>query len=151
MLKEQLHLSLTDLEKNDWGEPSFGSYAVPQCHALRKKRLMDLSHEEIRLAIGQQIGLPYLVPLALDVLKEDPLVDVTFYDGDMFQVVLGVEADFWSQNPDLWEQALDVSEEFWRQAAADPTRLGSQEKRIRIQYDVFLGNCPPRRRKKGRR
>ena len=154
MLKDQLHLSLTDLEQHDWGEPSFGSYVVTQCHALRKKHLMDLSHEEIRLAFGQQIGLPYLIPLAFAVLREDPLIGVTFYDGDLFQVVMSVEAGFWSQNPDLWQQALDISEEFWRLAAADSTRLGRQEEDIRAKYakyDAFLDNCPPKRRKKGRR
>ena len=40
---------------------------------MRRKPLRDLSDEELRLAIGQQIGLKFLVPVALERLVANPL------------------------------------------------------------------------------
>src|SRR5262249_51831441 len=51
--------------------------------------------------IGQQISLLFLVPLALEKLEEDPLVEGSYYPGDLLKVVVEIPADFWSVHTDM--------------------------------------------------
>jgi hypothetical protein len=51
--------------------------------------------------IGQNIGLPYLVPLAIEFLQQNPLVAGDFYEGDLLNNVLSIDLHFWHTRPDL--------------------------------------------------
>ncbi len=51
--------------------------------------------------IGQHIGLPFLIPLALETLDEDPLVEGSYYPGDLLKVVLEVPQSFWGVHTDM--------------------------------------------------
>jgi CDI immunity proteins len=57
--------SLEELEGAVSGEPDYDSYLVSTIHRLRRKPLNEFSVEDLRIMIGQQIGLRYLVPLAI--------------------------------------------------------------------------------------
>ena len=68
--------SIEELE-NDFREDSdFGSYVVQTSQRARKKPLSQLSKEEVRLLIGQKIGLRYLIPVALSILRELSLIHI---------------------------------------------------------------------------
>lgn len=51
--------TLEVLERQIWGDPEFNSHLVRTCHQLRKIPLKDLTPENLRMLIGQQIGLTY--------------------------------------------------------------------------------------------
>jgi hypothetical protein len=61
-----------------------------RCHALRTKPIDELAVEDLRLMIQQQIGLQYLVPIALQNLRENPLAEGDLYPGDLLVAVLRV-------------------------------------------------------------
>lgn len=82
------HLTLEQLEKDVWQEPEFHSYLVVNCHQLRKKRLCDFTVEDLRIMIGQEIGLKFLVPKAIEALSKNPFAGGDFYDGDLLVQVL---------------------------------------------------------------
>ena len=86
---------LQELEGDDWGEAGFDSSLVRTCHRLRRVPLTDFGAEDLRIMIGQQIGLPFLVPLALETLQRDPLTEGDFYPGDLLGAVLALPATFW--------------------------------------------------------
>ena len=92
--------TLDELDPPAWGEPDFHSHLVRTCHALRRKPIGEFSVEDLRIMIGQQIGLPWLVPMALEVLEHDPLAEGDYYPGDLLHNVLTVEPAFWSRE---WE------------------------------------------------
>jgi hypothetical protein len=100
--------TLQELEGQDWGEPTFGSSLVTTCHRLRRKRLDDFNVEDLRIMIGQKIGLPFLVPIALERLAVDPLVDGDFYPGDLLAMVLQVDDAFWNAHHDLCDQIRPI-------------------------------------------
>jgi hypothetical protein len=56
--------------------------------------------DDLRLIITQGLGLPYLVPLALDHLEENPLAEGSLYRGDLLMAVAGVDDDYWQGHPD---------------------------------------------------
>jgi hypothetical protein len=61
--------TLTQLENDDWGAPTDNSFTKTNGHHLRKKPLCDFTAEDLQFMIGQQISLPILMPMALDVLE----------------------------------------------------------------------------------
>ncbi len=52
--------------------------------------------------VGQNIGLSFLIPLALEKLAENPLASGDFYPGDLLKNVLDVKPEFWQENPELY-------------------------------------------------
>jgi len=94
--------TLEALEKKKWQPADFDSFLVKRTHELRKKALNDFTIEDLRIMIGQQIGLDYLVPLALEVLKGNPFAEGDFYEGDLLQNVLKIESWFWNDNKQYW-------------------------------------------------
>ena len=111
--------SLQQLESRDWGEPTFDSHLVTECHRLHKVPLCDYTVEDLRITIGQNIGLEYLVPLAIEKLRENPLVEGNCYPGDLLSNVLGADAAFWRAHPDLHKQLILITERAISIASAD--------------------------------
>jgi len=89
-------LTLDALDPPAWGPPTYPSSLVQTCHRLRQVPLDEFTPGDLRIMIGQDIGLQWLIPLALDVLEKDPLVEGTFYEGDLLVTVLQVESEFWA-------------------------------------------------------
>src|SRR6266513_2042283 len=87
--------TLEQLENSDWSEPEYDSYLVTTMYRLRRKPLNEFTVEDLRIMIGQHIGLRYLIPFAIERLSEDPLVAGDFYRGDLLKNVLSVQPDFW--------------------------------------------------------
>jgi hypothetical protein len=78
---------------------------------LRRKPIGGLTVEDMRLLIGQDVGLAYLLPLAVEVLRVDPLAEGDMYAGDLLAAVLTRRAEVWSESPELrWEVRVIVSE-----------------------------------------
>ncbi|MEH0547714.1 contact-dependent growth inhibition system immunity protein [Streptomyces sp. B21-105] len=61
---------------------------VATAHTLRRRPIRELTVEDMRLLIGQDIGLAYLLPLALEVLRENPMAEGDMYAGDLLSAVL---------------------------------------------------------------
>ena len=87
--------TLEEIEKQDWGEPSHDSYLVRTIHALRRRPIGDFTVEDLRISIGQQMGIEHLMPLALDHLEVDPFARGDFYRGDLLKVVMEAEPGYW--------------------------------------------------------
>lgn len=68
----------------------------------------DFTAEDLRIMIGQKIGLKFLVPLALKKLAEDPLASGDFFPGDLLQNVLRLGRDYWKDNFDPRTAAREV-------------------------------------------
>src|SRR5438105_10383759 len=103
-----LDKSLQDLEQSDWGEPKYDSHLVTTVHRLRRVPLRALGIEDLRIMIGQNIGLAYLIPLALDELQKRPLAEGDYYPGDLLSMVLRADPSFWHEHPDCRAEARDI-------------------------------------------
>lgn len=107
--EEERGKTLQELEGKDWGDGSyFPSHLVLTTHALRRKPLRDFTIEDLRIMIGQNLSLEYLIPLAIEQLQLDPLAAGDFYEGDLLASVLKVESDFWQKQPDLRRVVVDI-------------------------------------------
>lgn len=102
--------SLESLEKKTWPALSSdeGSYLIKTCNSLRKKQLQDFTTEELRIMIGQEIGLYFLIPLAIETLTDNLFAEGDYYEGDLLKSVLDVDTKFCEDNKDYWKQLNEL-------------------------------------------
>lgn len=110
---------------------------VKRCHELRSKPLVDFTVEDLRLMIGQQIGLNRLVGLAHKRLQADPLVQGDYYRGDLLASVLGVDGAFWERSPDLDVEVGKLTEDLRERSELEPG--------LRDLIDTFIRDHSARR------
>jgi hypothetical protein len=87
-----------------------GSYLLSQLRRLRTVPLKELRMEDIRLLIGQSLGLGFLVPMALDHLEAHPLAAGDFYPGDLLKNVMEAPQSFWNNHTELRERLVNALE-----------------------------------------
>ena len=102
--------SLQELDGQDWGEPTFDSHLVTECYRLHRVPLSDFTVEDLRITIGQDIGLEYLVPLALERLHNDPFAEGAHYPCDLLVSVLGVRKEYWQAHPELHQRLAAIAD-----------------------------------------
>jgi CDI immunity proteins len=81
---------------------------VTTIHRSSRKPLDEFTAEDLRIMIGQNIGLNYLLPLAIEHLEENPLASGDFYRGDLLKNVLSIDLHFWREYPDLWWKVQEI-------------------------------------------
>jgi hypothetical protein len=97
--------SIENLEKDFWGQPPKDSTPlVGKVHRLRTIQIEKLEPKDIRLLIGQKVGLKFLIPVALDILNDNIFIDTDLYNGDLLQNVMQVDKNFWDENKELIEK-----------------------------------------------
>ena len=106
-----LSKSLEELQKEKWDRPDFDSNLAKECRRLWSLPLSELSVENLRMLVGQKIGLKFLVPVALDILEVNPLAEGDMYKGDLLANVAAVPDSFWQQYPELNNQLVEVKNE----------------------------------------
>ena len=91
--------SIEQLEKDIWKKPSeFPTDMVEKCYRFRKISIAELTNEQIRLLISQQIGVEYLIGIALEKLERNILTECDFYEGDLLVAVSSLPTEFWNEN-----------------------------------------------------
>jgi hypothetical protein len=125
--------SLQELESKDWGEPNFDSHHVQESHRLRRIPLKDFTTEDLRIMIGQNIGLGYLIHLAIEKLKQNPLAEGDFCAGDLLVNVLRSDAIFWLKHSDLKAELIQITDE-----AFEIPSIKIEFETIRDAYNLFL-------------
>ncbi|HET6994106.1 MAG TPA: contact-dependent growth inhibition system immunity protein [Chitinophagaceae bacterium] len=111
IMKVDLHKSLEQLENKVWGEPEYTSHLVTTLYRLRKKPLKEYTIEDLRISIGQNSSLDYLMPLAIEVLNKDILAEGDFYKGDLLHSVLTADIAYWKQHISEWSAVKALFEE----------------------------------------
>jgi hypothetical protein len=100
MDKTILTKSLDHLEGDRWPDPDDTvTRLVQEAHRLRSVPIGQMTTEDLRLLLGQAIGTEYLMPLALERLRRDPLAQGDFYPGDLLVGVLRTDTAYWSTHP----------------------------------------------------
>lgn len=103
MNKKTLNKSISELEGWKWTNDiptSEDSFVVRKSYELHNKKLKDYTGEDLRFSIGQKEGLEYIVPLAMNLLREDIFVETDFYKGALLENVLKLPQDYWKEHPD---------------------------------------------------
>jgi hypothetical protein len=121
--------SLQQLDGEDWGEPTYDTHLVTECHRLRRVPLDQFTVENLRIMIGQQIDLEYLLPLALEHLRADPLAEGAYYPGDLLSAVLRAGREIWQHHPDWQSEVAGMA------ARTAPFFAGNET--LEQSYEIF--------------
>ncbi|SIO47774.1 hypothetical protein SAMN04488055_4423 [Chitinophaga niabensis] len=105
-----LNKSIEQLENDYWKDIAFPTGLVERCYRYRRIPIGNLTAEQMRTLISQQLGIKFLMPLVLEMLKKDVLMEADLYEGDLLEVVLKIKAPFWEQNPSIKSQVLHLIE-----------------------------------------
>jgi len=105
--------SIAELEQKHWGPPTYSSSLVRTCTALRSKPLQDFGVEDLRIMIGQENNLAFLVPIALEFLHDDILVAGDMYNGDLLMNILRINPNYWLQHPNEKSFLLTIIRSQW--------------------------------------
>jgi len=92
--------TIEQLEANPWPEPPTDAPEfVRRCHSLRRLPIDQLAAGDLRVLIGQDIALKHLMPLALPLLKTNPLLEAEYFPGDLLAAAMRVAPEFWKAVP----------------------------------------------------
>jgi hypothetical protein len=93
--------------------------------------LKDLKWPDIRLLIGQDIGLEYLMPWAIDALAKRPLYSAELYEGDLLCACLRVDRGYWVKNISQWQKLNEILQ------SLDSAMKSVNEAREGFEHEVF--------------
>lgn len=89
-------VTIEELEGPQWPDPGPSwTRLIRRCHELRRVPLQEFTTEYLRLMLGQRIAVPILLPMAIDELAENPLVQGDMYPGDLLLAVLRLPLGSW--------------------------------------------------------
>ncbi|WP_298289014.1 contact-dependent growth inhibition system immunity protein [uncultured Lutibacter sp.] len=108
------NLSIEQLEKDYWKDYDFETDLVKNCYDLRKVPIKNLKPENIRLLIGQNIGVNYILRITFNILEKNPLIDSEFYEGDLLVTLIDYFTKYPNRNQELklFKILLDFPENF---------------------------------------
>ena len=84
------------------------SALAASCLGLYEKPLKDFTVENLPVMIGQSIGLEFLIPLAVELLRENPFIKGDYYPGDLLSATMQVEPGFWQTHRDLYWSVSEI-------------------------------------------
>jgi hypothetical protein len=104
---------------------------VARADKMRRKRVKDLTVQELRMMIHQNSSIKFLVPLAIERLQINSLLQGEGYEGDLLNAVLTVEKKFWLEDLKAY---IPLMEGLIKTALA----LANEKP---AQYKKFLDHC----------
>ena len=100
--------TLEELDGQRWDDPPADSTGlIKDVHRLRRIPVEDLTDDDTRLLLLQNVGSDWLVEVALDRLTDDPMAG-DLYPGDLLHAVLETQAGYWDSHPDQLMRLWDV-------------------------------------------
>ncbi|WP_158609827.1 contact-dependent growth inhibition system immunity protein [Micromonospora sp. CV4] len=132
--------TIEQLEREVWPDPGpDATFLVTRCTELRRKPLADFTAEDLRIMLGQAIGVPALLPLAVGILRDDPLVEGDHHPGDLLLQVLRLPHSAWSGLAAEREHLKAVLAHLLAgPALSDPDLPPREVKRFREAIEQFL-------------
>lgn len=94
--------------------------------------------------IAQQIGLATLMPMAIEVLSENPLAEGDFYPGDLLKVALEVDDEWYQAHSAHAQQLSDIAEEAIKRIYADTDEFPMTDDLTRVLLKTFENYCSRR-------
>jgi CDI immunity proteins len=116
-MKKDLSKSISEHEGWKWTSsiPSIenDSYLVCNLYELHDKPIVKMDLSDIRFMISQNVGLEYLVPLAIEKLTADIFLEATFYEGDLLfalLTIINLEPNYWHSHLNQKQDLINLFE-----------------------------------------
>lgn len=101
--------SLEQIENDYWRvPPPDTTRLVKTVHRLRRAPVGELQPEDLRLLVSQNVGLSVVVPIALRLIRDNPMVEGDLYPGDLLVAVLNVPRSYWRDHAEHCNKLVQV-------------------------------------------
>ena len=99
--------TLSDMLHKEWRDeiPYDDSSVVQHMYYLFHTPARRWTVEDYRYLVEQETALDIILPKVYEILQFDIKADGGFYEGDLLNAVLQINADFWEQHKDLYNTA----------------------------------------------
>lgn len=94
-----------------WPEPENPTYLVRSVHEARQRPLSELDAEQVRVLLSQEVDVEAVMPLALEMLARDPMLEGDYYPGAVLKAALTQQHDYWQAHPVQKNALLEVCEQ----------------------------------------
>lgn len=93
--------TLEQLDGTTWPDPGKESTGLMRTvHAARRIPVGDLDAAQLRALLRQHIGVPHIVPRALELVTAEPMLDAGYYPGDLLAALVDLGDEYWARNPE---------------------------------------------------
>ena len=126
--------SLEQLEGQRWPDPPTETTSlVRTVHEWRRRPVGTLEPHELARMIGQDVGLPWLLPLAVEILREKAPAQAAggFFDDDLLYAVVTRKPEVWAAEPELA-----------RELKVAVSMLANLSRYVRPEVEAFLAALP---------
>ena len=101
-----IHKTLIELEPEAWDPAGID----PALFRLASKPVRKLGPAELHALLNANLCLTYVVPLTLELLRDDPFLEATEFPGDLLMAALEADNRFWIEEYDLWVVMIEILE-----------------------------------------
>jgi hypothetical protein len=129
-----LDKTIKQLTRLDLSSDSWDSELINKIEKYINQPLKSLDTEALRLLIGQNIGLDFLIPMAVEKLKDNILAEGDYYPGDLVKNVLDSDKGFWIRHKDYHAKIVGLYNENLALLESD-----NSYRQIRKSFDLFKG------------
>ena len=126
--------SLEQLDGERWGDPPTDATSlVRTVHEWRRRPIGTLEPHELARLIGQNVGLPWLLPLGVEILQEEAAKQAAggFFDGDLLYAVVTRSPEVWTANPELAGELKTIL-----------SMLTGLSRYVKQEVEAFLASLP---------
>jgi hypothetical protein len=135
--------TIEELENDFWVEPLvFPTNLVKDIFLLRRKKISQLSPNDIRLLISQDVGLKFIIPIALKKLKSNILEETFYYPGDLLMAIMDVEKTFWDNNNYFKELTVKLLKDSYSELMRELDEMDEVDKDILNAVKKFTSSQP---------
>lgn len=104
--------SISQIQGWEWNQPipTTEDFSYEECnfYRLHKIPINKYQIEDIYFMIEQESCLDFLVPMALNNLKDDILIKAEDYSGDLLIRILRLSPEFWKENNKYYFDFIDI-------------------------------------------
>lgn len=93
--------SINEIKGLPESQAEFGSSLEKNIIQAQKKLLKDLTNEDLRMLLGQNLHLELIVPLVLERLKNDLFIRSEDMNILLLSKLLQIDLDYWKGNPEV--------------------------------------------------
>ncbi|WP_437046177.1 contact-dependent growth inhibition system immunity protein [Streptomyces sp. enrichment culture] len=126
--------SLEELDGERWGDPPADATSlVRTVYEWRRRPIGTLEPHELARLIGQDVGLPWLLPLGMELLREEAekVAAGGFFDGDLLYAMV-------TRKPEVWMENLEIAHELKKTVS----KLPEMSRYVKQEVDAFLASLP---------
>ena len=90
------------------------------------------------MLLGQRIGVRFLVPRAIELLDLDPMLEASFYPGDLLAAVLGADVNRYRGFPQIRSKLVDLAFRAKHAMTKSDDELSSHQQLLALLSDYNL-------------